>query len=423
MRIIKGPYLQKPTATSMTVRWETSGQASGKGFLYAVSRTHTGPLQAKELPLLVVEANSFPTASENDCPINPRESIPDSSGHKADSWNDAASSFGDTANSFIHSLTFKGLEPGTIYYYRVRSEQEGLMAESDLHALKTSPEAGSPFSFAVTSETGGFSWMDKSGGALNKRLFAQMGRLRPDLALFIGDIVNDGNQYEDWAAYFFEPGKELLSATPFYSCLGNHEDNAPLFYRYFDYPQPGNYYSFDYGDVHFICLDSTHFVKPGDYPDSSAPIGPGHAQYDFLERDLESSSARWKVVFFHYPPYVSGSYQVEAMRALCPVLEKHGVDVVLNSHTIVYERSFPLKENKVDYDNGVVYIVAGGAGAMPDWLLPKREWHTAQSLAVPHFLQVVATPERLEFRAMDDEGRLFDHYGIRKDAKGKKDHV
>ncbi|MNF12749.1 hypothetical protein D3C80_2143500 [compost metagenome] len=59
---------------------------------------------------------------------------------------------------------------------------------------------------------------------------------------------------------------------------------------------------------------------------------------------------------------------------------------------------------------------------MPEWLLPKREWHTAQSLAVPHFIQAVATRERLEFRVMDEEGRLFDLYQIRKDADGRKQH-
>lgn len=394
LELIKGPYLQNPGETSMTVRWETSGRAAGKGVLYAASRTHNGPLEAGQEPMQEVISESVPLLEKEDSIVS----------------------------SFIHSVTFNELEPGTTYFYRVCSEGEGGTAESQLYPLKTSPGEGTPFSFAVTSETGGFSWMDKTGGEINKSIFAQMNRFRPDLALFIGDIVDDGNRYEDWDTYFFAPGKELLSTTPFYSCLGNHEDNAAWFYRFFAYPQPRNYYSFDYGDVHFICLDSTDFVQWEDYPNSSAPIGPGHPQYDFLEQDLSSSGARWKIVFFHYPPYVSGSYQVEAMRELCPVLEKYGVDVVLNSHTIVYERSFPLKDNKVDFDEGIVYIVSGGAGAMPEWLLPKREWHTAQSLAVPHFIQAVVTRERLEFKVMDEEGRLFDLYQIRKDADGRKQH-
>ncbi|MNI87165.1 hypothetical protein D3C73_1443400 [compost metagenome] len=89
---------------------------------------------------------------------------------------------------------------------------------------------------------------------------------------------------------------------------------------------------------------------------------------------------------------------------------------MFNSHTIVYERSHPLRAGKIDFDHGIVYIVAGGAGAMPEWLLPKREWHTSQSLAVPHFVQVVVTSDILEVRAIDDEGRLFDTWHIRKNA-------
>lgn len=165
------------------------------------------------------------------------------------------------------------------------------------------------------------------------------------------------------------------------------------------------------------------FDQKEDYPRGSGVMSPGNAQYDFLERELSTSNDRWKVVYFHYPPYVSGGYQVEDLRQLSPVFERYGVDLVINSHTIVYERSHPLTKGTVDYDNGIVYIVAGGAGAMPDWLLPKREWHTSQSLAVPHFLQVVVTMDRLEVRAIDDEGRLFDTMRIRKSPEGKRDYT
>ena len=123
----------------------------------------------------------------------------------------------------------------------------------------------------------------------------------------------------------------------------------------------------------------------------------------------------WKIVFFHYPPYVSGDYQVDQMRALCPILEEHGVDLVFNSHTIVYERSHPLKNGRLDQESGTIYIVAGGAGAKQEWFHHKRAWHTAQALAVPHFVQVVVVGHKLEVRAIDEEGRLFDTLELSKD--------
>ena len=64
------------------------------------------------------------------------------------------------------------------------------------------------------------------------------------------------------------------------------------------------------------------------------------------------------------------------MRILCPILEQYGVDVVFNSHTIVYERSHPLRNNGLDLMKGIVYIVAGGAGACPQWFHHTRAWHT-----------------------------------------------
>ncbi|WP_036717013.1 hypothetical protein [Paenibacillus sp. JCM 10914] len=103
-----------------------------------------------------------------------------------------------------------------------------------------------------------------------------------------------------------------------------------------------------------------------------------------------------------------------------PIFEQYGVDLVFNSHTIVYERSHPLRADKIDYDEGIVYIVAGGAGAMPEWLLPKRDWHTSQSLAVPHFIQVVVTTDHLMLRAIDHEGRLFDSLQLKKGMNGRR---
>lgn len=114
---------------------------------------------------------------------------------------------------------------------------------------------------------------------------------------------------------------------------------------------------------------------------------------------------------------------MEDLRQLCPIFEEYGVDLVFNSHTIVYERSHPIRAGKVDFDDGIVYIVAGGAGAMPEWLLPKREWHTSQSLAVPHFVQVVVTSECLEVRGIDEEGRLFDTMRIKKGTDGKRTYL
>ena len=84
------------------------------------------------------------------------------------------------------------------------------------------------------------------------------------------------------------------------------------------------------------------------------------------------------------------------------------MDLVFTSHTMVYERSHPLRGGKIDHDEGTVYIVAGGAGQRPEWNHHAKGWHSAASRAVPHCVEVAVAGNRLELRAFDFTGRLFD---------------
>lgn len=381
MQIVKGPYLQWPTPESMTVMWETSEASSSRVTWWETEPVHSGL-----------------------------------SG-RARTLEESSTQARDEALTRVHRLTLPGLAPSRTYHYQVGSRvADGTTVESDIHPLKTAPLAGTPLSFAVTSETGGY-----GDDEINRRLFAEIARHRPDFLLVVGDAVANGSQYEDWARWFFEPGRELLHSTPFYLCLGNHEEGSlpPVdgpytpartwFHEFTAFPEPGTYYGFDYGDMHFTALDSTSLVEYADAgPRATDELEPDSPQLRFLAEDLSRADARWKIAFYHYPPYVSGDYEVAAMRQLGSVLEQAGVQVVLNSHTIVYERSHPLRGGELDEEQGIVYIVAGGAGAKPDWFHPKRAWHTAQSRAVPHFVQGVAAGSRLELRAIDWEGRVFD---------------
>ncbi len=234
----------------------------------------------------------------------------------------------------------------------------------------------------------------------------------------MGDCVKRGSVYEDWDRWLFAPGKDLFTNTPFYLCLGNHEENSPWFYKFTTYPEPKNYYSFNYGNAHFVALDSPSGIHfRGGRPvltDRGKGVTPGSPQYHFLVDDLAKAQATWKFVFFHHPPYVSGDYQIEETRILCPIFEEYSVDIVFNSHTIVYERSHPITKGEVDLELGVIYIVAGGAGAAPHWFHHKRAWHTAHAVAVPHLIQIAIAGRLLELKAIDHKGRLFDTMVLRK---------
>lgn len=394
LNILKGPYLQWPTKSSIKVMWETSVPATSKVTYFDAK---IGPVERSKLYEIVKES---------------------------------ARTVEDTVLTTIHCVTLTGLATDTNYFYKVSStDEQGKVVESSENPLKTAVRADEPFSFAVTSETGG--WGKWSKPNVNEQLFAQLVRYRPEFAVFVGDVVGWGRIYEDWDEFFFGPGGEFFKSTPFYLAFGNHEECSPWFYKFTSYPPPGNYYSFDYGNAHFLVLDCTVGTEalcetganremeyvPQLYasPEKQA-FSPGSPQYEFMVKDLKSSRAAWKFVFFHYPPYVSGGISEEGMRALSPIFEKHGVDIVFNSHHVgLYERTHPLRNNKIDLDSGVIYVIAGGPGTST-WLHPKRSWFTAEALAVPHFVQVSIVERTLELKGVDVDGHVFDAMRLTKPA-------
>jgi hypothetical protein len=163
----------------------------------------------------------------------------------------------------------------------------------------------------------------------------------------------------------FDMYPTMLRKTPFWSCLGNHETaQATAFvdtYPYFDIytlPTAGeaggvasgteHYYSFDYGNIHFIALDSMTANRAVDDP-NTAGINEDGPMATWLRSDLQSTTARWIICFFHHPPYTKGSHNsdteaplVEMRQNFLPILEEGGVDLTLAGHSHIYERSFLL---------------------------------------------------------------------------------
>jgi uncharacterized repeat protein (TIGR01451 family) len=111
-------------------------------------------------------------------------------------------------------------------------------------------------------------------------------------------------------------------------------------------------YSFDYGNAHFLFLNSNPhlFNAQVDYsaPYTAPPAGftayPS-ALRDWIANDLDSSSQPWKFVVYHHSAFSSGdatqrNYQ---MRAISKLLEDHGVNIVFNGHEHNYQRTYPVR--------------------------------------------------------------------------------
>jgi tartrate-resistant acid phosphatase type 5 len=118
----------------------------------------------------------------------------------------------------------------------------------------------------------------------------------------------------------------------FFPCLGNHDWNtagATPYLNYFTLPDNERYYDFVRGTVHFFVVDS----------DTNEPDGTlsNSLQAQWLHDKLDSSTAQWKLIYFHHPPYSSGTRHGSTVRMQWP-FQSWGATAVLSGHEHNYER-------------------------------------------------------------------------------------
>jgi hypothetical protein len=232
-----------------------------------------------------------------------------------------------------------------------------------------------------------------------------------DLAIHSGDIAYENGTYQQFHDTFFAIYGGWMRSRPVYPCIGNHDDRtaAALPYReLFVLPENGassafpdhkeRYYSFDYGPVHFIALDSElAFLN----------TTRRQEQLNWLAADLASTTQPWRVVFFHRPPYSSGFHgsDLALRQTFGPLFEQHGVQLVINGHEHNYERLVPWRESG---SRAVTYVVTGGGGAQLR-AVGQSEW-TALSRSAHHFLRGTISGCQLTLQAVGLNGMAFDSY-------------
>ena len=307
----------------------------------------------------------------------------------------------------MHEVVIEGLEPETKYFWRVVSELEsGQVLESEHATFRTTVNDETAFAFVLFSDS-------QNNPDVWGRVSTLGWQERPNFAIHAGDLVDRGGHMPDWLVDFFPPANDLMRRVPMYTTLGNHEDDDPNYYKYFHNPPPEYYYTVHYGNAQFFFVDTNR------------PVTEGSEQYIWLEEALATSTATWKFVVHHHPPYSSEendhgdswvgstSYGTHA-RNLVPLYEHYGVDFCLFGHVHMYERTWPLLEGGINQKNGVVYINAGGAGGGLEQFAPTRSWFTAKVKSVHHYGYFAVNDNVLLFQAIDEHGRLFDSFQMEK---------
>ncbi|MBL7073967.1 metallophosphoesterase family protein [candidate division KSB1 bacterium] len=340
---LKEPYLSQVTETSIVISWETPQAIP--------SVVHYGPTP--------------------DCELVYEDGNP----------------------AFRHSVEIDDLEPSRKYYYSVEAQTE----QSPLASFWTAVPLGSTFTFAVYGDT-------RTNYAVHERILEQILRFRPCFAFHVGDLVADGRKSSDWHKYFeiVGPKTHFGANIPIYYAVGNHEypRESSLYYDHFYLPTnslEGNekYYSFDYGGIHFISLNSEIEFKEGS------------KQTQWLRQDLEKvrEVSTHIFVFLHRPPYSCGPHGPEMgiQKTWCPLFEEYGVDLVFCGHDHIYERTRSI--------NRVIYVVTGGGGA-PLYEINPKEW-TAYAESVHHFCLITVSSEGYQLKMIRIDGSVGDEYAGR----------
>jgi regulation of enolase protein 1 (concanavalin A-like superfamily) len=372
--LARQPYLQHVTSTSATVVWTTFGQDAGE-VRYGVPGGTTAAVSST-------------------------------------STHYAASTTGMPYDFYQHEARLWSLTPGTTYEYDVRVN--GVRAFDGRDRLTTAPAVGTgTVRFIAFGDSG-------TGSAEQRRLAALMEQDTFDLALHTGDVVYGSSSgvgdasfrtLNDW---FFLVYERWLRRAAMFPSLGNHDSRASTQHGFanletFVLPDNGasgtypdhaeRYYSFDYGPVHFVALD-TELA----FSDTARRT----EQIAWLEADLAATTQPWKIVYFHRTPYTAGAHHgsdLDVRAAFTPVFERHGVQLVLAAHEHIYERTHPLPADR-PADERVVYVTTGGGGA-PVYPASRAGW-TAHIASAHHYVRAAATECSLTLEAIGLNGTPFD---------------
>jgi 3',5'-cyclic AMP phosphodiesterase CpdA len=383
----------------------------------------------------------------------------------------------------IYHLKMSGLTPGSTFSYRVL-KNGAVVFTSEGKAPKNDKQA---YRFVAIGDIG-------AQTPDQKLLAVQAYKAKPDLVVVPGDIVYNTGLITEYRTKFwniYNSDKEtaesapIMCSVPFVAAPGNHDigsrdlDRLPQGLAYFmfwdqplngptgtegngwipmlkgsdvnkkaftdaagdAYPRMGNF-SFNYGNAHWLILDSNPYVDQAD-----------KTLTDWIKNDLASAQgATWRFVMFHHPGFNSSRehFEEQQMRTLSPIFEAGNVDVVINGHVHNYQRSFPLtftpdqptvndgtrKRGHVvtgnwildnNYDGktvtkpkGIIYIVTGAGGAdlyNPEQTADVNSWQkfTSKFLSTVHSLTVVDVDGKtLNFRQVSAEGKEIDSFKVTK---------
>jgi len=387
------PYLQQKTSTSIKVKWITPEKEIGRISYKKKS------LNADENGLLHVQ---------------------------------------EKVATRFHSLVIENLKPHTTYEYEVEA--------TSLHVDNTNRYFTTQYE--NTTDVTETLWVIGDSGQVGKKqqkvyheAMSYLKNTPIDFWLLLGDNAYRSGTQTQFNEALFDAYAPLVKTNVPWAVNGNHDGRRFAFYDIFDMPKNSeseHYFSIEGANVHIVLLDS--------YDGDTSKEGK---MAQWLEKDLKANQKIWTIVAFHHPPYSKGGHdsddhwnsggRMQKMREnIVPILEKHGVDLVLSGHSHAYERSSLIHEHyrdsdyfdgsrnllsnkktcytksssKIPYD-GAVYLVTGSSSKL-DKNNPLN--HKAMLVSYEKMGSVILeiTNEKLTSKFLSKKGHVIDEFSIHK---------
>lgn len=329
------------------------------------------------------------------------------------------------SNSVRHTVTLKGLERGEKYFYAIYSDNQVLASGDDYYFRVEHLDKNSKFSFYAMGDIG--EPVEKGGFPQITSYQINSLKEKPNFGIGLGDIIYPKGESLYADEYLFKPMASILKNIPFYPALGNHDWGvAPdlNFEKEWKLPNNEHYYSFDYGNSHFIALDT----RNGELFDVEN-------QVKWFENDLIQSQVKydWIFVYFHHNGKTCTYKNDEkAVIALYPLFSKYNVDVVLNGHAHTYERLHPYDSNGnviekyrtntdtyPEISNGFIQITTGAGGKLQKNWMPQPEECDKNIVAAVahtgHFSLLTVEGKKLQLQVISSiGGMLLDSFTMNK---------
>lgn len=327
---------------------------------------------------------------------------------------------------YRYEATIKGLHQNTAYDYRIGDgESFGLpghfktapMGEQD---SLTSDDEDVPVEFMYI---GDIQYEDKSRDYDRWGKFIDKAYKRhPNIAFGLtgGDMVNVAGNMKEWNA-FLDNGSKVFANIPLMTTIGNHEMKAVKnrYTKFLALPENGpegqkeRFYSFDFKNCHITVLDSTFFTDA-----TKKQYGDKWQQEmqkinQWLQEDLVSCTAKWKIVAMHHPAYgLSGMGKVydEIRKNWESSFRLGEVDLVFCGHQHIYMRTHDI--------GGVTYVMGNSGQKRSTYYNGENfpDYGAALDATNSNYQIIRLTEEEMSVTSYEEEGQIIDRW-TKKDSR------